>query len=75
MEFVDGASDGILTFYEIGLYELLTPTVNVPDPVRTSPLLGNLLFLVIEPLYGLEGFVDVGTPPSTDRCDGDGIGW
>ena len=31
MEFVDGASDGIVTFYEIGLYELFTPTVNVPD--------------------------------------------
>ena len=78
VQLVNSASEGIETINEIrrdsSSHGLFTAIADVLDPVRTGPLLGDLLFLVIEPLQGLEGMVDIGPPPSTDRLDGDGIG-
>ena len=79
LELVNSACEGITPVDEIrrdsSTDGLFTAIADVLDPVRTGPLLGNLLFLVIEPLQGLEGLVDISPPPSTDRFDGDGIGW
>jgi len=79
VELVDGACEGIIPIDEIRRDNspdgLFTTTVDVSDPVRTGPLLGNLLFLVVEPLQGLEGMVDIGPPSDRDRFDGDRIGW
>ena len=79
VELVDSAREGIIPVDEIGRdsspYGFFTAITDVLDPVRTGTLLVNLLFLVIKPLQGLEGMVDIGPPPSTDRFDGDGIGW
>ena len=79
MDLVNSACGGILPINEIrcdirpdGLF---TTIADVLDPVRTGPLLGDLLFLVVEPLQGLEGMVDIGPPLSTDGFDGDGIEW
>ena len=44
------------------------------NAVRAGPLLGNLMFLVVQPLQGLEGLVDLGPSPATQRFDGDGVG-
>ena len=70
VELVNSACEGIIPTYEIrrdnspdGLFAAIA---DVLDPVRTGPLLGNLLFLVVEPLQGLEGLVDIGTPPATE---------
>ena len=77
VELVDGACEGIVPVDEIRRGSsrdgLLTAFADVLDPVRTGPLLGNLLFLVIEPLQGLKGLVDIGPLPSTDWFDGDCI--
>jgi len=78
VELVSSACEGIVPIYEIGIDDspdcLFTPVTYVSDSVPTGPLLGNLVFLVIEPLRGLEGMVDIGPSPATDRFDGDGIG-
>ena len=77
-QLVNSACEGIVPINEIRLdssfHGLFTAIADVLDPVHTGPLLGNLLFLVIEPFQGLEGMVDIDPPPSTDRLDGDGIG-
>ena len=44
------------------------------DSVCTGPLLGNLVFLVVEPFQGLEGLIDIRTSPATERFDRDGVG-
>ena len=79
VEVVDSACEGIMPIDEIRRASrpdgLFTTIVDVSDPVRTGPLLGNLLLLVVEPLQGLEGMVDNGPPPATNRLDGDRIGW
>ena len=64
VELVDGACEGIIPIDEIRRDSrpdgLFTTIADVSDPVFTGPLLGNLLFPVIEPLQGLEGMVDIG---------------
>ena len=79
VELVNSACEGIVPIDEIRRdsrpHGLFTAIGDVLDPVRTSTLLGNLLLLVIEPLQDLEGLVNIGPPQSTDRFDGDGIGW
>ena len=44
------------------------------DSVHTGPLLGNLVFLVIEPLHGLERLIDILASPTTKRFDPDRVG-
>ena len=79
VEVVNCACEGIVPIDEIRRDNspdgLFTTIADVWDPLRTAPLLGNLLFQVVEPLQGLDGLVDIGPPPATDRFDGDRIGW
>ena len=78
MKLVDGTGQGIVPIYEIGIYDgpdgLFAPVTDVSDSVCTGPLLGNLLFLVVEPLQGLERLMDLCTSPATKRFDHDGVG-
>ena len=66
VELVNSACEGIVPINEIrrdsSSHGLFTAIADMLDPVRTGPLLGDLLFLVIEPLQGLEGMVDIGPP-------------
>ena len=52
MKLVDSTDQGIVPVYEIGIDD--GPVMDVADSVCTGPLLGNLVFLVVEPLQGLE---------------------
>ena len=55
MKLLDGTSQGIVTIrIDYSPDCLFTPVTYVSDSVRTGPLLGNLVFLVIEPLQSLE---------------------
>ena len=58
MKLVDSTDQGIVPVYEIGIDDgpegLFAPVMDVADSVCTGPLLGNLVFLVVEPLQGLE---------------------
>ena len=78
VELVNSAFEGIMPIDEIRRdnrsHGLVTTIANASAPVRTGPLLGNLVFLVIEPLQGLEGMVEMWPLPATDWFDGDGIG-
>ena len=55
---VDSTGKGIVPIHEIGIDDgldgLFASVTDVSDSVCTGPLLGNLLFLVVEPLQGLE---------------------
>ena len=59
MKLVDSMGMGIVPVYEIGIDDgpdgLFAPVTDVADSVCTDPLLGNLVFLAVEPLQGLEG--------------------
>ena len=74
MKLVDGTGQGIVPVYEIGIDDgpdgLFAPVTDVSDSVCTGPLLGNLLFLIVEPLHGL----GLSTSPATERFDRDGVG-
>ena len=78
MKVVDSTGQGIVPVYEIGVDDgsdgLFAPVMDVSDSVRTGPLLGNLLFLVIEPLQGLERLIDIRASPATERFNRDGVG-
>ena len=78
VELVDGASQGIVAIDKIavgdGSDRLFAPVTNVPNAVGTSPLLGNEVFLVIEPLQGSQRLVDLGPSPATQRFDSNGVG-
>ena len=78
MELVDGTGQGMEPIHEIGMDDgpdgLFTPVADVSDSVRTGPLLGNLVFLVIEPLQGLERLIDIRASPTTERFDRDRVG-
>ena len=54
MKLVDGSDQGIVAIDEItvgdGPDRLFAPVTNVTNAVGTSPLLGNEVFLIIEPL-------------------------
>ena len=58
MKLVDSTGQGILPIHEIGIDDrpdgLFTPITDTTNAVCAGPLLGNLVFLVIEPLQGLE---------------------
>ena len=70
VELVNSVCEGIIPIDEIRRDNspdgLFTAIADVLDPVRTGPPLGNLLFLVVEPLQGLKGLVDIGPPPATE---------
>ena len=70
MELVDGRGEGIVPIHEIGMDDgpdgLFTRAADVSDSVRTGPLLGNLVFLVIEPLQGLERLIEIRASPITE---------
>ena len=78
MKLVDGKGQGIVPIDEIAVGDgsdgLFTPVTDVSNAVGAGPLLGNLMFLVVQPLQGLEGLVDLGPSPATERFDGDGVG-
>ena len=78
MKLVDGASRGIVPIHEIGMDDgpdsLFTLVTDLSDSVCTGALLGNLMFLVIETLQGLERLVDIRTSPATKRFDRNGVG-
>ena len=58
VKLVDSTGQGIVPVYEIGIDDgpdgLFAPVTDVADAVCTGPLFGNLLFLVVEPLQGLQ---------------------
>ena len=64
VELVNSAYEGIIPIDEIRrdsrLDGLFTTIADVLDSVRTTALPGNLLFLVVEPLQGLEGLGYIG---------------
>ena len=78
MKLVDSTSQGIVAIEEIAVYDgsdgLFAPVTDVSNAVCTGPLLRNLMFLIVQPLQGLEGLVDLGPSPATQRFDGDGVG-
>ena len=78
MKLVDGASQGIVPIYEVGIDDgpdgLFTTVADVSDSVNTGPLLGKLVFLVIEPLQGFERLIDLRASPATQGFDRDGVG-
>ena len=78
MELVDGPGQGIVPIHEIGMDDgpdgLFTPITDVADAVCTGPLLGKLVFLVTEPLQGLERLIDLRASPPTERFDRVGVG-
>ena len=78
MELVDSACEGIIPVYKIRRDSspdgLFTTIADVLDPVCTGTLLGNLLFLVIEPLQDFDRVVDVSPSPATSGFDGDCMG-
>ena len=77
IKFVDGTGQGIVHVYETGIDVgpdgLFGPVTDESDSVRTGPLLKNLVFLVIEPLQGLERLIDIRASPATERLDRDGV--
>ena len=78
MKLVDSTGQGIVPVHEIGIDDgpdgLFAPVTDVSDSVCTGPLLGNLVFLIVEPLQGLEGLIDIRASPATERFDRDGVG-
>ena len=78
MKLVDSTGQGIVPIHEIAVHDgadrLFTPVTDVSNAVGTGPLPGNLVFLVVEPLQGLEGLVDLGASSAPQRFDGDGVG-
>ena len=78
MKLVDGWGQRIIAIDEITVDDgpdgLFAPVTDVSNAVGTGPLLGNLMFLVVQPLQGLEGLVDLGPSPTTERFDGNGVG-
>ena len=66
MKLVDGTGQGIVPMF--------TPVADVSDAVRTGSLLGNLVFLVKEPLQGLERLIDICASLATERFYRDGVG-
>ena len=52
---------------------MFTPITDMTDSVCTGPLLGKLVFLLIEPLQGLERLIDLRPSPATKRFDRDGV--
>ena len=78
MKLVDGPGQRIVPIHEIGIRDgpdgLFAPITDMTDAVCTGPLLGKLVFLVIEPLQGLEGLIDIRASQATERFDRDGVG-
>ena len=78
MKLVDGASQGIVAIDKMtvgaGSDRLFAPVANVSNAVSTSPLFGNEVFLVVEPLQGFEGLIDLGPSPPSERFHSDGVG-
>ena len=78
MKLADSIGQGIVPIHEIGIRDgldgLFTPVTEVADAVGTCPLLGKLVFLLIEPLQGLERLIDLCASPATKRFDRDGVG-
>ena len=78
MKLVDSTGQGIVPVYEIGIDDgpdgVLAPVTDLSDSDCTDPLLGNLVFLVVEPLHGLEGLINICASPATERFDRDGVG-
>ena len=63
MKLVDGASLGIVAIDKMtvgaGSDRLFAPITNVTNAVSSSPLFGNEVFLVVEPLQGFEGLLSL----------------
>ena len=78
MKLVDGTGQGIVPIHGIGIHEgpdgLFTPITDLEYSACTGPLLGNLVFLVIEPLQGLKRLIDIRASPAPERFDGDRVG-
>ena len=68
MKLVDSTGQGIVSIDEIAVDDssdrLFAPVMDVSNTIGTGSLLGNLMFLIVQPLQGLEGLVDLG-PSST----------
>ena len=68
VELVDGSGQRIVAIDEIAVGDgpngLFAPITNVSNAVGTGPLLGKEMFLIIQPLQGLEGLVDLGPSPA-----------
>ena len=68
MKLIDGASHRIVAIDEIivgtGSDRLFAPITNMTNTISTGPFFGNEVFLVIEPLQGFEGLVDLGPSPT-----------
>ena len=68
VELVDGASRRIVAIDEMtvdaGSDRLFAPITNVTYAIGTGPFFGNEVFLVVQPLEGLEGLIDLGPSPT-----------
>ena len=68
MKLVDSTGQGIVSIDEIAVDDssdrLFAPVTDVSNTIGTGSLLGNLMFLIVQPMQGLEGLVDLG-PSST----------
>ena len=77
VKLVDSAGQGIVAIDEIAIGDgsdrLLASVADMSDAVGTGPLLGNLMLLVVQPLQGLEGLVDLGSSPTAQRFDSNGV--
>ena len=64
VELVDSAGQRIVAIDEIAVGEgsdrLFTPIPDVSNAIGTSPFLGNSMFLMVQPLQGLERLVNLG---------------
>ena len=68
MKFVDSAGQRIVAIDEITVHEgpdkLLAPIPDMSNAIGTGSLLGKEMFLIIEPLQGLERLIDLGASPT-----------
>ena len=77
MKFVDSAGQGIVTIDKITVHEgpdkLLAPIPDMTNAIGTGPLFGKKVFLVVQPLQGLERLIDLSPSPTPKRFDGNRI--
>ena len=57
-----------------GSDRLFTPITDVTNAVSASPLFGKEVFLIIEPLQGFEGLIDLGASPTRQWFHRNGVG-
>ena len=68
MKFVDGSGQRIIPIDEITVHEgpdkLLASIPDMTNAIGTGSLLGKEMFLIVQPLQGLERLIDLGPSPT-----------